>query len=304
MIDLLPVVEAAVETVRPAADAKGVALELTHDGAVTAVLGDPDRLQQIAWNLLSNAVKFTPNGGRADVWLGRRENFVQIRVRDTGQGVSPEFLPHVFKRFRQEESNAARSQTGLGLGLSIVRHLTELHGGTVSATSPGEGRGATFTVVLPVPPVLLAEPAGGLPASVETGNGDGDGRPLAGLRLLVVEDEVTGREMLVALLETYGADVVATASAEEALAALERAVPDVLLSDIGMPGASGYDLMRRVRALPLDRGARVPAIAFTAYSSNQDRLDSLDAGFQAHLAKPTDPARLIAMITALAQRGE
>jgi len=300
IIDLLPVVEAAVETVRAAADAKGVILELTHDGGINAVLGDPDRLQQVAWNLLSNAVKFTPGGGRVEVWLGRQENFVQLRVHDSGQGISPEFLPHVFKRFRQEESSAARSQTGLGLGLSIVRNLTELHGGTVSATSLGEGQGSTFTVDLPVPALLMAKPPEGLPATSESG--DGAGRPLAGLRLLVVEDEPTGREMLVALLEQYGAEVVATASADEALKALERAVPDVLLSDIGMPGESGYDLLRRVRALSVDRGGRVPAIAFTAYSSSQDRLESLDAGFQAHLAKPTDPARLVAMITALAQR--
>ncbi len=300
IIDLLPVVEAAVETVRAAADAKGVILELTHDGGINAVLGDPDRLQQVAWNLLSNAVKFTPGGGRVEVWLGRQENFVQFWVRDSGQGISPEFLPHVFKRFRQEESTAARSQTGLGLGLSIVRNLTELHGGTVSAASPGEGQGSTFTVDLPVPALLMAKPPDGL-AQADTG--DGAGRPLAGLRLLVVEDEPTGREMLVALLEQYGAEVVAAASAEEALTALERAVPDVLLSDIGMPGESGYDLLRRVRALSAERGGRVPAIAFTAYSSSQDRLESLDAGFQAHLAKPTDPARLVAMITALAPRG-
>ncbi len=169
----------------------------------------------------------------------------------------------------------------------------------MSVTSPGEGRGATFTVALPVPALLMTEPEDGQPARIETG----DGRPLAGLRLLVVEDEDTGREMLVALLEQYGAEVVAAASAEEALAALERIVPDVLLSDIGMPGQSGYDLLRRVRSLSVDRGSRVPAIAFTAYSSDQDRLTSLDAGFQAHLAKPADPARLVAMITALAQRG-
>ncbi|HSS48941.1 MAG TPA: ATP-binding protein, partial [Thermoanaerobaculia bacterium] len=298
IIDLLPVVEAAVETVRAAADAKGVVLDLVHDGGINAVLGDPDRLQQVAWNLLSNAVKFTPGGGRVEAWLGRRENHVELRIHDTGQGIGPEFLPHVFKRFRQEESSAARSQTGLGLGLSIVRNLTELHGGTVLVASPGEGQGTTFTVSLPVPALLIAKPPDGQPARVETS--DGTGRPLAGLRLLVVEDEPTGREMLVALLEQYGAEVVATASAEEALTALERAVPDILLSDIGMPGESGYDLLRRVRALSADRGGRVPAIAFTAYSSNQDRLESLDAGFQAHLAKPTDPARLVAMITALA----
>ena len=302
LIDLLPVIEAAVETVRMAADAKGIALELTHDDAVTTVLGDPDRLQQVAWNLISNAVKFTPGGGRVEVWLGRAENFVQLRVRDTGQGIGAEFLPSVFKRFRQEESSHSRNQTGLGLGLSIVRHLVELHGGKASAASAGEGRGATFTVALPVPAILMAEPQDGQPARFEPL--DGGQRPLAGLRLLVVEDEETGREMLTKLLEQYGAEVVATASAAEALAALKRGVPDVLLSDIGMPGESGYDLLRRVRALPAERGGRVPALAFTAYSSSQDRLDSLDAGFQAHLSKPTDPARLVAMITALVQRGD
>jgi two-component system CheB/CheR fusion protein len=300
LVDLLTVVQAAIETVGAAADARGVAIDLTHDEAPITVLGDPDRLQQIAWNLLSNAVKFTPAGGRVEVWLGRAENFVQLRVRDTGQGIGAEFLPFVFQRFSQEESTAARSQGGLGLGLSIVRHLTEQHGGTVSAMSPGEGQGATFTVSLPVPAILVAKPAGGQPARFEPV--DGGRTPLSGLRLLVVEDEDTGREMLTCLLEQYGAEVVAAASAVEALAALERSVPDVLLSDIGMPGESGYDLLRRVRALPVDRGGRVPALAFTAYSSSQDRLDSLDAGFQAHLAKPTDPARLVAMIAALAQR--
>ncbi|HTG32012.1 MAG TPA: chemotaxis protein CheB [Thermoanaerobaculia bacterium] len=302
LIDLLPVVEEAVETLRVAADAKGIALELTHDDAVTTVLGDPDRLQQVAWNLISNAVKFTPRDGRVEVWLGRVENFVQLRVRDTGQGIGAEFLPSVFKRFRQEESTHSRSQTGLGLGLSIVRHLVELHGGKASAASAGEGQGATFTVALPVPAILMAEPQDGQPARFEPL--DGGRRPLSGLRLLVVEDEETGREMLTKLLEQYGAEVVAAASATEALAALDRGVPDVLLSDIGMPGESGYDLLRRVRALPVERGGRVPALAFTAYSSNQDRLDSLDAGFQAHLAKPTDPARLVAMITALVQRAD
>jgi two-component system CheB/CheR fusion protein len=296
LIDLLTVTQAAVETVSAAADARGVGLAVTHDGSLTTVLGDPDRLQQIAWNLLSNAVKFTPSGGRVDVWLGRAETCVELRVRDTGQGIGAAFLPYVFQRFSQEESTAARSQNGLGLGLSIVRHLTEQHGGWVSAASPGEGQGATFTACFPVPPILLAEPRHAAP---EPRN---DGRlPLAGLRLLVVEDEDSGREMLTALLEQYGAEVVAAASAAEAVAALERAVPDVLLSDIGMPGESGYDLLRRVRALPDDRGGRVPALAFTAYSSSQDRLDALDAGFQAHLAKPTDPARLVATITTLAR---
>ncbi len=296
IIDLRTVVETAFETVRLAADAKGVTLALAFDDTVTAVLGDADRLQQIAWNLLSNAIKFTPGGGRVEAWLGRVDNSVHLRISDTGQGIGAEFLPHVFKRFRQEESSPVRSQSGLGLGLSIVRHLAELHGGSVAAASAGEGQGTTFTLSLPVPALLLAEPQG---HTAKAGSKDGH-QPLAGLRLLVVEDETTGREMLAALLEQYGAEVTAVASAGEAMAALARAIPDLLVSDVGMPGESGYDLMRRVRALPRDRGGRVPALAFTAYSSNQDRLDSLDAGFQAHLAKPTDPARLVAMITALA----
>jgi two-component system CheB/CheR fusion protein len=301
VLDLLPVVERAVETVRLAADAKGVTLELVHDGAVTTVLGDADRLQQIAWNLLSNAIKFTPGGGRVEAWLGRVDNYVHLRVSDTGQGIGAEFLPHVFKRFRQEESSPSRNEGGLGLGLSIVRHLAELHGGRVAAASDGEGQGATFTVSLPVPALLPVEPQGGHETRAEPTDSR---RPLAGLRLLVVEDDTTSREMLAALLGLYGAEVTVAASAAEAMTALAHAVPDVLVSDVGMPGESGYDLMRRVRALPPDRGGRVPALAFTAYSSPQDRLDSLDAGFRTHLAKPTDPARLVATIAALARPAE
>ncbi len=285
---------------RAAADAKGVVLDLTHDGGINAVLGDPDRLQQVAWNLLSNAVKFTPGGGRVEVWLGRQENFVQLRVRDTGQGIGAEFLPHVFKRFRQEESTAARSQTGLGLGLSIVRNLTELHGGTVVATSPGEGQGALFTVSLPVPALLMAKPPEG--PAVASEPRDGAGRPLAGLRLLVVEDEPTGREMLVALLEQYGAEVVATASADEALTALAHAVPDVLLSDIGMPGGE------RLRSAAPGAGAlRRPRRPGARHRLHRLFLQPGPPGvprrrLPAHLAKPTDPARLVAMITALVPR--
>jgi two-component system CheB/CheR fusion protein len=298
MMELLPVVEEALETVRAAANAKGVALSLLHDDTKTSVLGDADRLQQVAWNLLANAVKFTPHGGRVEVWVGRAEACVQLRVRDTGQGIAPEFLPHVFGPFRQAESSVARSQTGLGLGLAIVRHLCELHGGNVTAASAGEGKGATFTVSLPVPPLLLAD-------SQAEGDLQKDGRrPLSGLRLLVVEDEATSREMLTALLEQYGAQVTAAGSAGEAQAALEHAVPDLLVSDIGMPGESGYDLIRHVRSLLPTQGGLVPAIAFTAYSSHQDRLDALDAGFQAHLAKPTDAARLVAMILSLTHRAD
>ncbi|HJX29608.1 MAG TPA: chemotaxis protein CheB [Thermoanaerobaculia bacterium] len=299
MMELLPVVEEALETVRAAANAKGIALSLSHDNTRTTVLGDADRLQQVAWNLLANAVKFTPHGGRVEAWLGRSESCVQLRVRDTGQGIDPEFQPYVFGRFRQAESSAARSQTGLGLGLAIVRHLCELHGGQVSVFSAGEGKGSTFTVSLPVPPLLLADPQA---AFAERDLAEDSRRPLSGLRLLVVEDEATSREMLTALLEQYGAEVTATGSAAEARVALERAVPDLMVSDIGMPGESGYDLIRHVRTLLPAEGGLVPAIAFTAYASPEDRLEALDAGFQAHLAKPTDAARLVAMILSLTQR--
>jgi two-component system CheB/CheR fusion protein len=288
-IDLLPVVEAGIDAVCTAVAAKGLRLELRHDAAPILILGDTTRMQQIAWNLLSNAVKFTPPGGSIDVWVGRTETAIQLRVTDTGRGIAPAFLPHVFERFRQEESSFTRSQLGLGLGLAIVRQLAELHGGTVEAESPGEGGGATFTVTLPVPPVSLGEPE-----AMAAGE-------LAGLRILVVEDDPSSREMLTNLLESYGAEVAAAASAAEGFAALGRAVPDVLVSDIGMAEESGYDLIRRIRALPPERGGAVPAMAFTAYSSEADRQEAFAAGFQLHLAKPTDPAKLRSAIASLAR---
>jgi two-component system CheB/CheR fusion protein len=298
MISLQTVVEAAIQAVSAAADAKGIAVHLECAGAVTQVLGDADRMQQIAWNLLSNAVKFTPSGGRVDIRIAQTRTSVQLRVRDTGKGIDAEFQPHVFERFRQAEGSPVRDQLGLGLGLAIVRDLTELQGGTVTVESAGKDQGATFTVAFPIPP-LLVEPA-------ETGAGEAlaaAGRPaLQGLRLLVVEDEDSSREMLATLLAQLGAEVTATASAAEAFAALAEEVPDVLISDIGMPGESGYDLLRKVRSLPPAHGGLVPAIAFTAYSSEQDRLEALAAGFQMHHTKPADPARLVAAIAMLGRR--
>ncbi len=288
-IDLLPVVEAGIDAVCTAVAAKGLRLELRHDAAPILILGDTTRMQQIAWNLLSNAVKFTPPGGSIDVWVGRTETAIQLRVKDTGRGIAPAFLPHVFERFRQEESSFTRSQLGLGLGLAIVRQLAELHGGTVAAESPGEGGGATFTVTLPIPPVSTGEPE-----AMAAGE-------LAGLRILVVEDDPSSREMLTNLLESYGAEVTAAASAAEGFAALGRTLPDVLVSDIGMAEESGYDLIRRIRALPPERGGAVPALAFTAYSSEGDRQEAFAAGFQLHLAKPTEPAKLRSAIASLAR---
>jgi two-component system CheB/CheR fusion protein len=297
LMKLEPVVEAALQAVRSAADAKGIALQLSSEGTVPDVLGDADRMQQIAWNLLSNAVKFTPSGGRIDVRLGRAGNGVELQVRDTGMGISPEFQPYVFERFRQAEASQSRKYLGLGLGLAIVKDLAELQGGTVKVESTGKDQGSTFTVTFPVPALLIEEPAAEEESKLPAGQAS-----LAGLRLLVVEDEDSSREMLVALLEQYGADVASAASAREAYAALEAAVPDVLISDIGMPGESGYELLRKVRVLPPERGGQVPAIAFTAFSSEQDRQEVLAAGFQMHHTKPTDPARLVAAIAALGRR--
>jgi two-component system CheB/CheR fusion protein len=298
MISLQSVVEAAIQTVSAAADAKGIALRLECAGTVTQILGDADRMQQITWNLLSNAVKFTPAGGRIDVRLERTRSSVQLQVRDTGKGISAEFLPYVFERFRQAEGSPTRDQLGLGLGLAIVRDLTELQGGTAKAESAGIDQGATFTVAFPVPP-LLVKPQGTAVMDAPAV----DGRlALQGLRLLVVEDEESSREMLAELLAQLGADVIAASSAAEAFAALEQNVPDVLISDIGMPGESGYDLLRKVRSLPPDRGGLVPAIAFTAYTAEQDRLEALAAGFQMHHTKPADPARLVAAIAMLGRR--
>jgi len=298
MISLQSVVEAAIQAVNAAAVAKGITVKLTCVGIATQILGDADRMQQIAWNLLSNAVKFTPAGGRVDVLLERTRTLVQFKVRDTGKGISAEFQPHVFERFRQAEGSPVRDQLGLGLGLAIVRDLTELQGGTVKVESAGKDQGATFTVTFPVPPLLVEPPEAKAGETHATA-----GRPaLAGLRLLVVEDEDSSREMLATLLEHMGAEVTATASAAEAFAALEAAIPDVLISDIGMPGESGYDLLRKVRLLPPASGGLVPAIAFTAYSSEQDRLEALAAGFQMHHTKPADPTRLVAAIAMLGRR--
>jgi len=309
LVDLATVAEAAVESVRAAAEAKDIALELWRDPRAAIVLGDPDRLQQVLWNLASNAVKFTPRGGRVQVWVGRVGTSVHLRVTDTGQGIKKAFLPHVFERFRQEESSPRRSQPGLGLGLAIVRQLVELHGGTVEAHSAGEGKGSTFTIVLPIP-ALLMQPTGA--ESGEAGGPDlaAPAEPvpepgptlLDGLSVLVVEDDADSRESLVGILEQHGARVSAAATARDALQALADAVPDVLVSDIGMAGEDGYDLIRHVRKLPAARGGRLPALALTAYAEEADRLRAIAAGFQAHVAKPVAPAELVIEIARLAGR--
>ncbi|HWS99082.1 MAG TPA: PAS domain S-box protein [Pyrinomonadaceae bacterium] len=301
--ELVPVVKAAMDAVRPAAAAKSIELVTALDPLAGPVSGDPARLQQVAWNLISNAVKFTGRGGHVDVRLERVDAHVEFTVSDTGQGIAPEFLPYVFDRFRQADGSTTRLHGGLGLGLAIVRHLVELHGGTVRAESAGAGHGATFKVQLPVTALRGAD--FGLRVDEQTDEQSATSNPhssiLSGVRVLVVDDEEDARALLRTVLEKYGAEVVAAASTREALAAVERDAPDVLISDIGMPEEDGYELIRRVRALDPERGGRVPAAAVSAYAGEDNRREAVEAGFQLHVAKPVDPEELIKVVRDLAR---
>lgn len=292
-VDLSSLISAAVDIVRPAANARGVLIEISVDPTVGRVAGDPARLQQIIWNLLSNAVKFTARDGYVYVKLRRVESFAEVEVRDTGIGIDADFLPWVFERFRQAESAVTRSHRGMGLGLAIVRHLTELHGGTVGAHSDGEGHGATFTIRVP-----LAQDHAVLTPQADAEISQTASRTLTGLRVLVVEDEADARELLSMTLRLSGASVHAVDSVREALRSLTSFKPDVLLSDIGLPVESGYDLIRQVRALPT-RLKKIPAVALTAFASEKDGQRALAAGFQVHLAKPVEPQELIEVIEKL-----
>ncbi|MFL6193918.1 MAG: ATP-binding protein [Thermoanaerobaculia bacterium] len=291
------VVEAALGVVLPAAEAKGVHLERDLDAGPGLVMADPARLQQVFWNLLSNAVKFTPRDGRVRVVTRPDDGFLEARVEDTGQGIRPEFLPHAFDFFRQGDASTTRRQGGLGLGLSIVRRLVELHGGTVWAESDGDGQGAAFVVRLPL--AMADSPAPG--DSQGQAAGDPAHAPLAGLRLLLVEDEPDTLSVMTELLTLRGAEVTGAASAAEALEKLKDCRPDLLVSDIGMPGKDGYDLIREVRASGLGAEA-LPAVAVTAFASAEDRQRALDAGFQAHLAKPIRPDELTRTLADMGRR--
>jgi PAS domain S-box-containing protein len=296
-------IEAAVETVRPAADAKGVRLETVLDSAPCAVSGDPARLQQVVWNLLSNAIKFTPKGGKVQVVLERVNSHVEIGIADTGVGIDPQFIDHVFERFRQADASTTRRFGGLGLGLSIVRHLVELHGGTVHARSDGEGRGSTFTVHLPVAIVARGSAAGRHhPTAPRPVPLEGQPADLTGIKVLVVDDQTDARELLARVLAECNAQVLTAGNAEEALALIESERPDVLVSDIGMPDVDGYELLRRVRALDASRGGKTPAIALTAFARSEDRTRALRAGFLVHVAKPVEPTELIATVASVAGR--
>ncbi|MEK6303814.1 MAG: ATP-binding protein [Acidobacteriota bacterium] len=301
------IVETAIDAVRPAADAKSVRLQVLLDPDAGPIAGDSDRLQQIVWNLVSNAIKFTPKGGSAQVRLERVASHIEITVSDTGEGISPEFLPFIFDRFRQADSSSTRRQGGLGLGLAIVRHLVELHGGTVHAESEGFGSGSTFVVKLPLMITLAGvaaeertHPAAALDRITLE-------RPpqLIGLRVLVVDDEAGARELISAILAECEADVKTVGSAAEALAVLEDGsdwLPEVLISDIEMTELDGYELMRRVRALPAERGGRIPAVALTAYARVEDRMKALAAGFQMHVPKPVEPAELLTVLASVTGR--
>ena len=301
-VDLGTVVTAAIDAVRPAADAKGVRIERVLEAPEVPVSGDPDRLQQVAWNLLSNAVKFTPRGGKVQVNLLRVNSHVEVIVSDTGIGISADFLPHVFERFRQADGGISRERGGLGLGLSICKNLVELHGGTIEAASAGENQGATFRIKLPVMVVRTAgdtlgrvHPQAGGPPPIRI-------PPLEGMRVLVIDDEEDSRRLVREVLEVTGAAVDTAASAAEALDMLSRVVPDAIVADLGMPAMDGLQFIQRVRVHDDERVRDVPAAALTAYARAEDRTLALQSGFQLHLAKPIEPAELMAAVAALVRR--
>jgi PAS domain S-box-containing protein len=318
-IDLAPVVEAARDAVRPTAEAKGIQLRTSLAEGQCSIKGDSNRLRQVVWNLLLNAIKFTPRGGSVDANLHCQNSSVVLTVSDTGEGIEAEFLPHVFDRFRQAEGSISRRQGGLGLGLAVVRHLVELHGGTVHAASEGKGKGATFTVELP----LLTADEGALVTGVvgmmsgdrervvvalpssasgprkysklKSGNSKAE-VSLKGVSVLLVEDDIDARMLIQRFLEMRGAEVRSASSAAEALQEFKATVPDVLVSDIAMPDEDGYSLLRKVRSLPPESGGQIPAIALTGYASAKDKADTFAAGYQAHVAKPLEPTDLLTAI--------
>jgi CheY-like chemotaxis protein len=293
-VDVVALLGHAVESLRPAAEAKGLSLDFSSDVEPATLAGDPARLQQVLWNLLSNAVKFTEPGGRIVARVRRLESALEIVVTDTGIGMKPEFLPRVFDRFSQADASASRQHSGLGLGMSIVRHIVELHGGRVYATSEGEGRGSTFTVSLPARRVHRAAPPKGFERPVAAPVLSRAG--LGGLHVLVMDDVEDARAFVAAVLEREGVTVTTAASAEDALRRVVTARPDLVIVDIGMPGVDGYEFLRRLRALSAEDGGLIPAIAVTAYGSAMDKAKALSAGFRAHLTKPVLPDDLLSAI--------
>jgi PAS domain S-box-containing protein len=306
--DLKRVVEAAIDAVRPSAESRKIRLISVLDPLAGPVRGDPARLQQIVWNLLTNAIKFTPQGGKVEVALERVNSHVEITVSDTGVGIEPEFLPYVFDRFRQGDSSITRKHGGLGLGLSIVKNLTEMHGGTVHAKSAGHGHGASFRVALPMP-VAHPDARSHEDRAHPTGDGSPDKgdniRPdLSGSRILIVDDESDCLGLVRRILEAQGAEVTAATRAEEALQHLRQGGYHALVSDIGMPEMDGYELIRRIRQMPVSEGGHIPAIALTAFARSEDRRRAMTAGFDMFISKPVDPAELLAVVMRAVARGK
>jgi signal transduction histidine kinase/DNA-binding NarL/FixJ family response regulator len=297
-------IDAAVETVRPAADAKNIRIEKHYVNDPGMIAGDPARLQQVVWNLLSNAIKFTPRDGLVEVVLTRTDANLLISVRDNGAGIKPEFITHVFERFRQADASMTRRHGGLGLGLSIVKQLIEQHGGTVRAESAGEGRGASFTIELPLAKQQPAQARSARAAMIRQNptTPEMTMRDLAGVDVLVVDDDRDARELMNRILSDCGATVRIAASAREAFARFQEATPNLLISDLGMPDVDGFELLDWVRHLPREQGSQVPAIALTAFARSEDRLRALEAGFSAHISKPVEPSELIATVASVVGR--
>jgi PAS domain S-box-containing protein len=306
-MNVLASLEAALDAVRPAAVAKGIRLDAALDPRATPIMGDPARIQQVAWNLLINGVKFTPKGGRVQLHLTREHSHIVIIVSDTGEGIAPDQISHIFERFRQVDTGPTRQHTGLGIGLSLVRHLVELHGGTVGVVSAGLGRGSTFTVRLPVSVVqgaATSQPREERHPREESAIESVKPISLRDVRVLLVDDDAEGRELAGLILTNAGADTRRTASASEAMAVLEEWSPDVLVTDLEMPGEDGFSLLRRARRASMLRGRRLPALALTAYGRAEDRVRVLAAGFNLHLAKPADPTELVLAVASLVGRTE
>jgi CheY-like chemotaxis protein/anti-sigma regulatory factor (Ser/Thr protein kinase) len=294
-------IDAAVETVRPAADAKNIRIEKHYVNDPGMIAGDPARLQQVVWNLLSNAIKFTPRDGLVEVVLTRTDANLLISVRDNGAGIKPEFITHVFERFRQADASMTRRHGGLGLGLSIVKQLIEQHGGTVRAESAGEGRGASFTIELPLAKQQPAQARSARAAMIRQNptTPEMTMRDLTGVDVLVVDDDRDARELMNRILSDCGATVRIAASAREAFARFQEATPNLLISDLGMPDVDGFELLDWVRHLSREQGSQVPAIALTAFARSEDRLRALEAGFSAHISKPVEPSELIATVASV-----
>ncbi len=297
-VDLASVINAALESVRPAADAKEIRLNKMIDPHAGPVSGDPTRLQQVVWNLLTNSIKFTPKEGKVDIILEHVNSHLELTIHDTGIGIDPEYLPIIFERFRQVDSSTTRSYGGLGIGLSIVKQLIELHGGTVRAKSGGEGQGATFIITLPLSPIRgngsREHPTAATHSKLDWGELD-----LAGVKVLVVDDEPDARALIQRVLSQCGAEVCTAGSAAEGLEQLRLFQPHVLVSDIGMPVTDGYQFIRAVRNLAPDEGGKTPAIALTAFARSEDRMNAMLAGYQVHVAKPIEPQELAVTVRTL-----